>query len=110
MSRIIRVLLSGAVFAAAACNDSTSPVDTGGGPLPSGLSLALTPFVTTGLTAPAFLTQPLDDGRVFVVEQPGRIRILRNGNMLQPQPVLDLTSRVLYGGERGLLSVAFHPQ
>ena len=109
MSRIIRVLLSGAVFAAAACNDSTSPVDTGGGPLPSGLSLALTPFVSTGLTAPVFLTQPLDDGRVFVVEQPGRIRILRNG-MLQPQPVLDLTSRVLYGGERGLLSVAFHPQ
>src|SRR3954465_1017589 len=109
MSRIIRVLLSGAVFAAAACNDSTSPVDTGGGPLPSGLSLALTPFVTGGLTAPVFLTQPLDDGRIFVVEQPGRIRIIRNG-MLQTQPVLDLTSKVLYGGERGLLSVAFHPQ
>ncbi|HET7417392.1 MAG TPA: PQQ-dependent sugar dehydrogenase [Solirubrobacterales bacterium] len=45
----------------------------------------------------------------FVVEQPGRIFVLRNGHRLQ-RPFLDLRSRVGYdGGERGLLSVAFSP-
>jgi glucose/arabinose dehydrogenase len=56
-----------------------------------------------------FLTQPLDDGRIFVVEQGGRIRVILNG-VLQSTPFLDITNRVLSGGERGLLSVAFHPQ
>src|ERR1700759_1569683 len=70
--------------------------------------LALQPFVTTGLNGPVFMTEPLGDGRMFVVEQPGRIRVIRNGS-LQPTPFLDLTARVLSGGERGLLSVAFHP-
>jgi glucose/arabinose dehydrogenase len=106
---MIRVLFSGAaLLAVAACNDSTAPGD-GGGPLPSGLALKLDPFISSGLTAPVFLTQPLDDGRIFVVEQPGRIRVIRNG-VLQATPFLDITSRVLYSGERGLLSVAFHPQ
>src|SRR3954470_3871820 len=72
-------------------------------------SLVLAPFVSAGLSNPVFLTQPLDDGRIFVVEQPGRIRIIKNG-ALQTTPFLDITSRVLSGGERGLLSVAFHPQ
>jgi hypothetical protein len=106
---MIRVLFSGAaLLAVAACNDSTAPGD-GGGPLPSGLALKLDPFISTGLTAPVFLTQPLADGRIFVVEQPGRIRVIRNG-VLQATPFLDITSRVLYSGERGLLSVAFDPQ
>ncbi len=109
MSRMMRLLWSGvAALALGSCNDSTGP-DGGGGPLPSGLTLELDPFVTSGLTAPVFLTQPLDDGRIFVVEQPGRIRLIKNG-VLQTTPFLDITSRVLYGGERGLLSVAFHPQ
>ena len=80
-----------------------------GGPLPPGLKLGLDPFVTTGLSVPVFLTQPLNDGRIFVVEQPGRIRIVRDGT-LQTTPFLDISGRVLYGGERGLLSVAFDPQ
>ena len=107
---MIRLILpSIAVVAFASCNDSTGPGGGGGGPLPPGLTLALNPFVTSGLTAPVFLTQPLDDGRIFVVEQPGRIRLIKDG-VLQTTPFLDITSRVLYGGERGLLSVAFHPQ
>src|SRR3954464_7622517 len=72
-------------------------------------SLVLAPFVSAGLSAPVFMTQPLNDGRIFVVEQAGRIRIVKNGE-LQTTPFLDITSRVLSGGERGLLSVAFHPQ
>ena len=108
MTSFIRLLCSTAVLATLACNsDSTGPGD-GGNPLPPGLTLKLDPFISTGLSAPVFLTQPLNDGRIFVVEQSGRIRVLRDGT-LQTTPFLDITSRVLSGGERGLLSVAFHP-
>lgn len=86
-------------------SDSTSPDGT----LPPGLTLKLNPFVTSGLTSPVFLTQPLNDGRIFVVEQAGTIRVTKDG-VLQTTPFLNITSRVLSGGERGLLSVAFHPQ
>ncbi|MFL5468424.1 MAG: PQQ-dependent sugar dehydrogenase [Gemmatimonadaceae bacterium] len=110
MARAIRALCCGVVMLAlGACHsDSTGP-DDGGGPLPAGLTLQLDPFVTSGLSAPVFLTQPLDDGRIFVVEQSGRIRVIRSG-VLQTTPFLDISTRVLSGGERGLLSVAFHPQ
>jgi glucose/arabinose dehydrogenase len=107
-SRLVRMLSSMvAVTVIAGCNDSTGP-DDGGNPLPPGLTLKLDPFITTGLSGPVFLTQPLDDGRIFVVEQPGRIRVVRSG-VLQTTAFLDISSRVLSGGERGLLSVAFHP-
>src|SRR5213076_2074653 len=100
------LLCSSVAMATLACHsDSTGPGD---GSLPPGLTLTLDPFISSGLSAPVFLTQPLDDGRIFVVEQPGRIRVIRNG-ALQTTPFLDITSRVLSGGERGLLSVAFHP-
>ena len=45
---------------------------------------------------------------LFVVEQPGRIVVLRDGRRLQ-RPFLDIRGMVGYGGERGLLSVAFPP-
>ena len=96
------------MLALLACHsDSTGPGD--GGPLPPGLTLELAPFISSGLSSPVFLTQPLDDGRIFVVEQPGRIRLIKNG-VLQPTAFLDISSRVLCCNERGLLSVAFHPQ
>ncbi|MFN2471097.1 MAG: sorbosone dehydrogenase family protein [Gaiellaceae bacterium] len=47
-------------------------------------------------------------GRLFVVEQAGRIRTIVNGKVVA-RPFLDIRSRVLSGGEQGLLSVAFHP-
>src|ERR1700687_1332660 len=105
----IRLLCSSLLpFALLGCHssDATAPGDT---TLPPGLTLKLNPFVTTGLTSPVFLTQPLNDGRIFVVEQAGTIQIIRGG-LLQTTPFLDITSRVLSGGERGLFSVAFHPQ
>ena len=49
---------------------------------------------------------PGDASRVFVVEQPGRIQLLINGQR-QATPFLDATADVLAGGERGLLSMAF---
>lgn len=45
---------------------------------------------------------------LFVVEQPGRISVLRGGRRLS-KPFLDIRGQVSYGGERGLLSVAFPP-
>jgi glucose/arabinose dehydrogenase len=69
--------------------------------------LALQP-VASGLTNPLFLTAPIGDARLFIVEQPGRIRIMKGGQLLAT-PFLDISSRVAYGGERGLLSMAFDP-
>jgi glucose/arabinose dehydrogenase len=51
---------------------------------------------------------PGDASRVFVVEQPGRIQLLVNGQR-QATPFLDATGDMLAGGERGLLSMAFSP-
>jgi glucose/arabinose dehydrogenase len=104
----IRLLCSTTFLVAlAGCSDSSGPSD-GGGTLPPGLTLQLAQFITSGLAAPVFLTEPLDDGRIFVVERSGRIRVIRDGG-LQTTPFLDITSRVKSGFDRGLLSVAFHP-
>jgi hypothetical protein len=46
---------------------------------------------------------------LFVVEQGGRVIVLRNG-VSQPQPFLDISDRVLNAGEQGMLSLAFHPR
>ncbi len=45
---------------------------------------------------------------LFVVEQPGTIRVLRDGKTLN-RPFLNLSDSVKYGGEQGLLSMAFDP-
>jgi glucose/arabinose dehydrogenase len=47
-------------------------------------------------------------GRLFILEQAGRIRVVQDGNLL-PDPFLDITDRVSCCGERGLLGLAFHP-
>ncbi len=83
--------------------------DRGAGPsgfeMPS-IELVL---VADGFNSPLQVTGAGDGtGRLFVVEQPGYIRIL-HGDTLLSEPFLDLSSRVVYGGERGLLSVAFPP-
>jgi glucose/arabinose dehydrogenase len=65
--------------------------------------------VASGLESPLFLTAPPGDARLFVVEQPGRVRVIKAGKLL-PTPFLDVTADVSFGGERGLLGVAFHPR
>ena len=65
----------------------------------------------TGLVRPVLATAPRGDlERVFVLEQQGRIRIVRGGALL-PAPFLDLAALglVTFGGEMGLLGLAFHP-
>lgn len=76
-------------------------------PSPSSVRLQLRQ-VATGLTRPLFVDAPAGDSRVFIVEQPGRIRILSGGTLL-PEPFLDISDLVSSGGERGLLGLAFHP-
>jgi glucose/arabinose dehydrogenase len=51
---------------------------------------------------------PGDTSRLFVVEQAGRIRVLRHDTLLGA-PFLDVSTKIAFDGERGLLSVAFHP-
>lgn len=46
--------------------------------------------------------------RLFLVQQAGRIHILKDGQILE-DPFLDISSDVMSGGERGLLSLAFAP-
>ena len=59
--------------------------------------------------APTYVTAPPGDRRrVFVVEQPGTIRVVRAGRRLR-RPFLDIRGDVSSGGERGLLSMAFAP-
>jgi glucose/arabinose dehydrogenase len=94
----------------AACGSDAGPAAPDGPepePEPEIDGLALTTIVT-GLERPLGLTAPPDDARLFVVEQTGAIRIVRDGTLVAT-PFLDLSDRVLAQGERGLLGLAFHP-
>lgn len=93
------------LLALAGCSGS-NPSD---GEPPAGETAIRLRQVASGLASPVHLAAPAGDARLFVVEQPGRIRVVENGSLL-PTPFLDITDRVGSGGERGLLSVAFHPQ
>jgi glucose/arabinose dehydrogenase len=65
--------------------------------------------VAVGFAQPVHVTHAGDgSGRIFVVEQAGRIRILDNGAVLS-SPFLDISAKLVCCGERGLLSVAFPP-
>lgn len=77
------------------------------GPAPAGVEPVL---VASGLSAPLRVTAPAGDfQRLFVVEQGGRIRIVKDGLLLGGS-FLDLSGRISSGSERGLLGLAFHPQ
>jgi uncharacterized protein (TIGR03437 family) len=66
--------------------------------------------VATGLVSPVLAIGAGDgSGRLFIVEQAGRIRVLANGALL-PAAFLDIRARVRSGGEMGLLGLAFHPR
>ncbi len=68
-----------------------------------------TEVVVDGLASPLWVgAVPDGTGRLAVAEQAGRLRLVDHGTLL-PDPWLDITSRILAGGERGLLGVAFPP-
>ncbi len=77
--------------------------------IPDPGTITWTPL-TGGLDSPVGLTNAGDgSGRLFVLEQRGRIRIIKNGQLL-PTPFLDITDRVgKNGSEQGLLGLVFDP-
>jgi len=78
-------------------------------PVVSRGALSMLPFAPS-LKSPVFLTHARDQsGRLFILEQPGTIRILERGKLLDV-PFLDIKERVFFGGEQGLLGLAFHPE
>ena len=100
----MRLLLSVLLLLACSDNDGTEPTDP---PNLTDVDLRLE-VVASGLNNPLYLTAPAGDPRLFVVEQPGRIRIVQNGQLVAT-PFIDLTAKILSGGERGLLSMVFDP-
>jgi glucose/arabinose dehydrogenase len=66
--------------------------------------------VAGGFANPLDIQQPADSsGRLFVVEQGGKIKIVNSSGTVLSTPFIDLTSRLVSGGEEGLLGLAFHP-
>jgi len=63
-------------------------------------------LVVGGLNQPVFVATPKGDGRVFVVERGGRIRIVAGGAIKEP-PFLDIHDRVDTEREGGLSGLAF---
>jgi glucose/arabinose dehydrogenase len=83
-------------------DDAVAPPE---GTVPVGLEQ-----VAFGLAFPLYVTSPPGDtSRLFVVEQGGGIRVVKNGSLL-PTPFLNLSDRVSAIGEQGLLGLAFDPQ
>ena len=92
---LVALLLGPAVFAPSPASAAPPPIGT-------------TP-VLTGLTQPLFVTAAKDGtNRLFVVEQGGVIRVAQPGAGTSTV-FLNITPRVLSGGERGLLGLTFHP-
>jgi len=92
---------------------ATCQVENGSGlcagiPTASGTALD-TELVQGGLTMPLFVTSPpLDTTRLFILEQNGLVRIVKNGSLL-PTPFIDVTALSSCCGEQGLLGLAFAP-
>lgn len=99
-----------------ASEGQTGPVESTG-PRTSSTTTTTETTISVADTALALETvasgfaQPLlaiaSGGRLFVVDQPGQIWVIDHGD---PEVFLDIRGRVLFGGERGLLGLAFHPE
>lgn len=106
--RLLVLVLTLVIGAASAGAQTTATLDAS--------SITLTP-VASGFVRPLYVTHAPDgSGRLFVVEQGGRIWVIDADGQRLPEPFLDLSSRVspealnlsMYT-ERGLLGLAFHP-
>ena len=71
-------------------------------------SFALQEFAT-GFTSPVEIAHA-NDSRLFVVQQNGIIKIVLPTGTVNAADFINLSSKITYGGERGLLGLAFHPQ
>ncbi|MBI5839209.1 MAG: PQQ-dependent sugar dehydrogenase [Chloroflexi bacterium] len=65
--------------------------------------------IANGLSLPVSITNAGDgSGRLFITLQGGQI-VIHDGTQILPTPFLNVASLISSGGERGLLSAAFHP-
>jgi glucose/arabinose dehydrogenase len=117
MSTRAAALLLLAALVLPSCATTEDP-DPGPTPLPTcgagtpveGQPNLTTQIVASGLSFPVDLqSAPGDRTRLYVVEQTGRIRLIKD-NALVATPFLDISAGVSTGGERGLLGLAFHPR
>jgi glucose/arabinose dehydrogenase len=90
--------------------DTSPPMDTG---MPPACAAPVLPSlsaeeVATGFSSPVYVTQaPGSTDTLWVVERGGRIRLVRGGSIVGD--FLDVSDRIVAGGEQGLLGLAFHP-
>ncbi len=104
MRKLRRLILGFLLAAALAKNSPAQLPDVVKGTLSVELQA-----VATGLSAPLDLVSAADgSGRLFIVEQGGRVKILQNGSV-NAAPFLDVAGFIAAGGEKGLLGLAFHP-
>ena len=65
-------------------------------------------IVTEGMNLPtSFALAP--DGRIFVAEKAGRVRVIKDGQLLET-PFVDLSGEVNDSADRGLMGIAVHPK
>lgn len=95
-----RLLALVGVPALSACGGSAAPT-------PGAVTIAAAETIVSGLDTPWSLAFA-PDGRIFVTERPGLIRIVENGRV-RPQPFADLRPQVAAEGEGGLLGLALDP-
>ena len=78
--------------------------------LPASASAGVRATVVGTFSAPTYIAAPPGDThRVFVVQQSGQIRLIKDG-VTVATPFLDISNEVTFvGGEQGLLSMAFSP-
>jgi glucose/arabinose dehydrogenase len=94
--------------AGAPSEPSEAPSESPPGPTGAPPELQLD-VIVGGLDSPVDVAvRPGDPDALYVVEQGGRIMVVRDG-ALRDEPFLDVAERVTAGGEQGLLGLAFHP-
>src|SRR5436309_10015260 len=79
-------------------------------PASASAGVKVTPVGQVGqFSAPTYMASPPGDThRLFVVQQGGQIRLIKDG-AVQQTPFLDISSKVQHVSEQGLLSIAFAP-
>jgi glucose/arabinose dehydrogenase len=102
---ILAFAAAAALFSTGCTKDTTDSTST------SAIPLELVPFAA-GFTHPLNLQAPDDHtGRLFAVEQGGRIKIIRSDGQVNSAPFLDVSGNLSSAsGEEGLLGMAFHPR
>src|SRR5712672_3110096 len=109
MRRSVRLLAAVPILLAGCCAGSSAAAGATSAPASAHAAAGVRLVRVGTFDQPLFVTAPPGDRhRVFVVEQTGRIRVIRDGRKLAT-PFLDLRSLVSCCGEQGLLSMAFPP-